>query len=314
MHNGSAGRCPASAAAMTGGAPPRLHARARAALRAMASRSTTSSSSASATIVRVAVAAEATGPNSTRWSSPPSTLRWRSASPAVGQHHHQVAHDLARRMIAPRPAAVHHPLQVRGQPDRVGHLGHQRRARPSRHAPAIGGDVEPRTVSASVHLQGEPSSWMVRASITRIFPGREGFPMQPTPAPRQSRETSRLGRVQSHVRATVAYVAARLISGKHASSVYDYAKSGHRNMSGTVEADNVNVYDYEAGCHFGGSGRDGNFSLYHYGISSHVDLKVQGNKFEGYDYGSSNHYSGTVAGNNISLYDYGAGQHFNYSI
>src|SRR5680860_777780 len=95
-------------------------------------------------------------------------------------------------MIAPRPAAVHHPLQVRGQPDRVGHLGHQRRARPSRHAPAIGGDVEPRTVSASVHLQGEPSSWMVRASITRIFPGREGFPMQPTPAPRQSRETSRL--------------------------------------------------------------------------------------------------------------------------
>src|SRR5680860_596995 len=96
-------------------------------------------------------------------------------------------------MIAPRPAAVHHPLQVRGQPDRVGHLGHQRRARPSRHAPAIGGDVEPRTVSASVHLQGEPSSWMVRASITRIFPGREGFPMQPTPAPRQSRETSRLG-------------------------------------------------------------------------------------------------------------------------
>lgn len=49
----------------------------------------------------------------------------------------QVPHDLARRMIAPRAAAVHRPL---------GHLGQQRRARPARHAPPVvmladGGDA-----------------------------------------------------------------------------------------------------------------------------------------------------------------------------
>lgn len=76
----------------------------------------------------------------------------------------------------------------------------------------------------------------------------------------------------------------------------------------------VNVYDYQAGCHFGGSGSNQSYSLYHYGESSHVSLKISGNKFDGYDYSSSCHFSGTINGKSISLYDYGESMHFSYSI
>lgn len=120
--------------------------------------------------------------------------------------------------------------------------------------------------------------------------------------------------MQDDVAALVAFVAARLITGKDASAVYDYGRSGYRNISGHVSPTTVNVYDHEAGAHFGGSGTANDLSLYHYGHSHHVSLKVSGDTFEGYDYGSSCHFSGMVSGSSISLYDYGTGSHRSYSI
>lgn len=120
--------------------------------------------------------------------------------------------------------------------------------------------------------------------------------------------------MEAHVRAAVAYVAGRLISGKQSSSVYDYSEGGHRSMSGQVTHDHVSVYDHVKSCHFSGSGGGSSFSLYHYGESSHVSLKIDGHSFSGYDYGTSSHYSGTVSGFSISLYDYSKGSHFSYSI
>lgn len=43
-------------------------------------------------------------------------------------------------------------------------------------------------------------------------------------------------------RLTIAYVAARLITGKEASSVYDYGAGGYTHMSGEVSGSRINVY------------------------------------------------------------------------
>lgn len=111
-------------------------------------------------------------------------------------------------------------------------------------------------------------------------------------------------------RACVAYVAGRLISGRQSSHVYDHSQSRHVSIGGSVSGSRVSVYDYDRGCHFGGSVG----SLYDYGPGAHISLSVDGNRFRGYDYGDGCHYSGTVNGSSISIYDYGESRHFSYSL
>jgi hypothetical protein len=120
--------------------------------------------------------------------------------------------------------------------------------------------------------------------------------------------------MKPHVRAAVAYVAGRVISGEQFSSIYDYAERRYRTIDGSVDVRSVNVYDYEQRKYFGGSGGNGSYSLYHYGDRHYDDLKVSGSEFEGYDYGSRKYFSGRVNGStSISVYDYEFGRYFEYS-
>jgi len=113
-----------------------------------------------------------------------------------------------------------------------------------------------------------------------------------------------------NTRALVAAVASRLVGGGGSvGAVYDYSQSRHMQVSGSVGAGSVSLYDHDRGCHFSGSGS----SLYDYGRGCHVSLQVHGNSFSGYDYGDGHHFSGTVNGNSVSIYDYGESSHFNYS-
>jgi len=112
-----------------------------------------------------------------------------------------------------------------------------------------------------------------------------------------------------HVRAGVAYIAGRIISGSDSSYVYDYSQGKHISISGSVDRDSVSVYDYTSHAHIGGSSS----GIYHYGERSYINLTISGHDFTGYDYGTQTHFSGNVSGNSISLYDYQLGRHFSYT-
>jgi hypothetical protein len=116
--------------------------------------------------------------------------------------------------------------------------------------------------------------------------------------------------MNDHTRRAVAYIVGRLISGRDATTVYDYKASKHFHFSGDAQKSTCNIYDYDQRCYITGTPN----SLYHYGNRKHITLQVTGTSFNGYDYESAKHFSGTVNGQSISLYDYDGGQHYNYSL
>jgi hypothetical protein len=115
--------------------------------------------------------------------------------------------------------------------------------------------------------------------------------------------------VNSNPRACIAFIAAGL-SGTKGSSVYDYSQSKHINISGSVNPNNINIYDHDRSCHLSGSPN----SLYDYGNSAHIQLNLKGSQFTGYDYHTGNHFSGNINGRSVSIYDYQTSSHYNYSV
>lgn len=103
--------------------------------------------------------------------------------------------------------------------------------------------------------------------------------------------------MKSQTRRAVAYIAARLISGRNSGSVYDYSISSHVSFSATISDNRISAYDYDQSCHIGGSLPN----LYHYGNSAHLSLTIAGTHFKGYDYDTSSHYSGKINGRSISI-------------
>ena len=108
-------------------------------------------------------------------------------------------------------------------------------------------------------------------------------------------------------KACIAYIAARAISGKLTTSVYDEERAAHINISGTVSATHAQVFDHIRGCHIQGH----LMNLYDYGVGAHIKLNINGNTFSGYDYHSGVHFSGRVNGDNICI---SANGFSNYSI
>jgi hypothetical protein len=59
--------------------------------------------------------------------------------------------------------------------------------------------------------------------------------------------------VNANARACVAYIAASIINGRKGNSIYDYAQSKYISIGGTVTPERANIFDYNRGCHFGGT-------------------------------------------------------------
>ncbi len=115
--------------------------------------------------------------------------------------------------------------------------------------------------------------------------------------------------MNSNSRACVAYIAANLC-GANASSVYDYSRSKTISISGSVDSNNVHIYDYDRGCHVSGSPNN----LYDYGNKRYITLTMHNSKFSGYDYHTRSHYSGRVNGNSVSIYDYETSSYYSYRV
>ena len=115
--------------------------------------------------------------------------------------------------------------------------------------------------------------------------------------------------MQSDSRACVAYIAAN-ISKPGSSSVYDNLHSKQINISGNIDADCINIYDHERGCHIAGTLS----SLFDYGNNAHIQLKINGNQFSGYDHHTKNLFSGNINGSSISIYDHETSSRYQYDI
>ena len=98
------------------------------------------------------------------------------------------------------------------------------------------------------------------------------------------------------LRAMVAYVASRLISGAESSFIFDFSAKGHRSMGGTVNQECVNVYDFSENCQLTGQSSNGSFELYHHGDQIHISLEIIGESLKGFDHSAGRQFSGVVRG------------------
>ena len=111
-------------------------------------------------------------------------------------------------------------------------------------------------------------------------------------------------------RASIAYVAARVITGKDSGHIYDYSQTKYINIAGSVGGKSVSVFDYSRKCYFSGQLP----SLYDYGQGAYVTININGSSFSGFNYRTKSHFTGTISGSNVSFYDYEVRQYFNYTL
>ena len=120
--------------------------------------------------------------------------------------------------------------------------------------------------------------------------------------------------MEAHLRAALAYIAGRLVSGRNACAVYDRSRSKRIMMSGAADSRMIAIYDHDRGCHISGSGNGLQYSLYHHGERRPISFTLEGSAFSGHDYGRSTRFSGTVEGDSISIIEDAMCRRFGYSL
>jgi hypothetical protein len=116
--------------------------------------------------------------------------------------------------------------------------------------------------------------------------------------------------VKNDQRPAAAAIAAVLVSGQRARSVYDHSAGKYVAISIDVEGDQVRGYDYARGTHMSGRAT----SVYDYGSGTYIQFRANGPNVSGYDYNSGHHFQARVTGRTVSFYDHEAGRHFSFSV
>ena len=120
--------------------------------------------------------------------------------------------------------------------------------------------------------------------------------------------------MNTNIRACIAYVVGRSVSGNQLAGVYDCFQSKDIPLSGSVTPDHIDVYDKGRGCHFLGDRTGSRYSL-HYNDDPHpVTLEIKGNGFRGCDHGTSSYFSGKVLTDSVNMYDCENGLAFHFRI
>jgi len=120
--------------------------------------------------------------------------------------------------------------------------------------------------------------------------------------------------MEPHVRAALAYIAGRLVSGKNASGVYDYSRTMQIILSGAAQGGVVSIYDHNQGCHISGSANGLQYLLFHHGLRRHICLTLAGSEFTGHDYGRSPSVSGWVIDDGIVVVEPAMSKQFGYTL
>lgn len=120
--------------------------------------------------------------------------------------------------------------------------------------------------------------------------------------------------MNQNLRACIAYVVGRGISGRQFSRVYDYSQSKRITMSGSITADHIDIYDEAQKHHLQGDGNGSRYDLRYNGDRQPVTLEIKDNGFRGCDHGTSFHFSGKVQTNSVNLYDCETGLSFRFGI
>ncbi len=76
--------------------------------------------------------------------------------------------------------------------------------------------------------------------------------------------------IKKYTRRIASYIAARIISGKSANTIYDYDKGRYFNMSDDINFENVYIYDFDQRCYVTESRNNQSYSLYHYDNKKYI--------------------------------------------
>ena len=120
--------------------------------------------------------------------------------------------------------------------------------------------------------------------------------------------------MNANIRACIAYVVGRSVSGNQFAGVYDCFQSKDIPLSGSVTPDHVDIYDEGQDCHLLGDGNGSRYSLLYDSDPHPVTLEIKGNVFRGCDHGSSSYFSGKVQPKSVNLYDCESGLAFHFRI
>jgi hypothetical protein len=119
--------------------------------------------------------------------------------------------------------------------------------------------------------------------------------------------------VKKYNRTRIAYIAGRLITGKHIASLYDFNDLLQVEIASLPDADCLTEFD--AKHKESAAGRTGKYKYWVDCKKDHaIDLSINGSTFMGRITGSTACFLGNVRGDLIYIYDHEDSLHLNYRI
>ncbi len=119
--------------------------------------------------------------------------------------------------------------------------------------------------------------------------------------------------MNSHTYACIAYIVGRIIAGKKISSVYDYAKLRHIDITSLPDFDYIKEIDDTKWRNTTGYFSNSRYQ-YSFINGKTFDIIIEGNTFIGHTSESSSYFIGNVRGDSIYIYDHEESAHINYRI